>query len=64
MTHSGVDVMPPGVTGVNHETVCELHGLGTLATQLAGHNNLATLGAGLHNEAEDTIAGSVYWSMN
>lgn len=47
-----------GLTGVDHEAVGELHGLGTGGTELAGDDNLATLGAGLHDEAEDTIAGT------
>lgn len=40
-----------GLTGVDHEAVGELHGLGTGGAQLAGDDNLATLGAGLHDEA-------------
>jgi hypothetical protein len=43
---------------VDHEAVGELHGLGTGSTELTGDDNLATLGAGLHDEAEDTIAGT------
>jgi hypothetical protein len=43
---------------VDHEAVGELHGLGTGGTELAGDDNLATLGAALHDEAEDTIAGT------
>jgi hypothetical protein len=35
---------------VDHEAVGELHGLGTGGAQLAGDDNLATLGARLHNE--------------
>lgn len=51
-----VDEVTDGLTGVDHETVGELHGLGTSSTELAGHDNLATLGARLHDEAEDTVA--------
>jgi hypothetical protein len=40
------------------QTYSELHGLGTGGTELAGHNNLATLGTGLHDETEDTVAGT------
>jgi hypothetical protein len=43
---------------VDHEAVGELHGLGTGSTELARDDNLATLGARLHDEAEDTIAGT------
>lgn len=53
-----VDELLSGLTGVDHEAVGELHGLGTGGTELAGDDNLATLGAGLHDEAEDTIAGT------
>lgn len=55
---SAVDEVLGGLTGVDHEAVGELHGLGTGGTELAGDDNLATLGAALHDEAEDTIAGT------
>lgn len=41
-------------------TYSELHGLGTRSTQLAGNDNLATLGARLHDEAQDTVAGTAH----
>lgn len=53
-----VDEVLGGLTRVNHEAVGELHALGTGSTELTRDNNLATLGAGLHDEAEDTIAGT------
>ena len=53
-----VDELLGGLTGVDHEAVGELHGLGTGGTELAGDDNLAALGAALHDEAEDTIAGT------
>lgn len=46
------------LTGVDHEAVGELHRLGTGSTELSGDDDLATLGAGLHDEAEDTVAGT------
>ena len=46
------------VARVNHETVDELHGLGTLTSEFTRHDDLAALGARLHDEAEDTVAGS------
>jgi len=46
-----------GLTGVNHETVRELHALGTSGPKLSRNNNLATLGARLHNESQNTVAG-------
>lgn len=57
VAHSAVNVVANGVTGADHVAVLELHGLGTGSAQLAGHNDLATLGAGLHDEAQHTVAG-------
>ena len=51
-----VDEVESGLAGVDHEAVGELHGLGAGSAQLTRDNNLATLGAGLHDEAEDTVA--------
>ena len=53
-----VDVVTGGLTGVDHESVGELHRLGTGGSQLSGDDDLATLGARLHDESEDTVAGS------
>ncbi|KAF1924600.1 uncharacterized protein M421DRAFT_277851 [Didymella exigua CBS 183.55] len=36
----------------------ELHALGTGGSELSGNDDLATLGARLHDEAEDTIAST------
>lgn len=47
-----------GLTGVDHEAVVELHGLGTLSTELARDDNFATLGTALHDESENTVAGA------
>lgn len=58
VTGSVVDELLGGLTRVDHEAVSELHGLGTGSTELARDDNLATLGTGLHDEAEDTIAGT------
>jgi hypothetical protein len=43
---------------VDHEAVGELHGLGTGGAQLSRDDDLATLSTGLHDEAENSIAGS------
>jgi len=43
---------------VDHETVGELHALGTSSTKLSGNNNFTTLSTTLHDESEDTIASS------
>ena len=40
------------------KTYSELHGLSTSSTELARDDDLATLGTGLHDESEDTIAGT------
>lgn len=45
-----------GLTGVDHEPVGELHRLGTGGTEFTGNDDFATLGAGLHDESEDTVA--------
>lgn len=58
VTGGAVDELLGGLTGVDHEAVGELHGLGTGGTELAGDDDLATLGAGLHDEAQDTVAGT------
>jgi hypothetical protein len=42
-------------THLNHVALLELHDLGTLRAQLARHDNLATLRALLHDEADDTV---------
>ena len=41
---------------MDHETIGELHGLGTGGTKLSRDNDFTTLGTGLHNETENTIA--------
>lgn len=53
-----VDEILRGLAGVDHEAVGELHALGAGGAQLAGDDDLATLGTALHDEAEDTIAGT------
>ena len=48
-----------GLTGVDHEPICELHGLGTGSSKLSRDDHFATLGSRLHDEAEDTVARPV-----
>ena len=55
---SVVDKVASRLTRVDHEAVGEFHGLGTSSAQLARDDDFATLGARLHNEAEDTIAST------
>lgn len=59
VTNGVVDKVTGGLTGVDHEAVGELHGLGTGSTNLSRNDNFATLSTGLHDETEDTIAGTV-----
>ena len=58
VTDGGLDVLLVGVTGLDHVTIGELLGLGSLASDLAGHGHLSTLGAGLHDEAQHTVAST------
>jgi hypothetical protein len=58
VTSGVVDEVLSGLTGVDHEAIGELHGLCASGTELARDNNLATLGAALHDETEDTIAST------
>jgi hypothetical protein len=44
------------MTSLDHVTVTELHGLGTLATELTSDDDLNTLGGGFHDETDDTVA--------
>merc|ERR1719225_1739306 len=53
-----VHVLVDGISGVDHQTVNKLHGLGPLSSQLAAHHHLAALGSALHDEPENSIAGS------
>ena len=56
VTDGIVDKVLSGLTGVDHETVGELHRLGTGSAKLARDDDLATLGTRLHDETEHTIA--------
>lgn len=58
VSHSAVQVINDWLTAVNHQTISKLHRLGTLTTQLARHDYFAALSATLHDEFENTIAGS------
>jgi hypothetical protein len=56
VSDSSVDKLDGGLTRVDHETVGELHRLGTGGPEFTRDNDLATLGARLHDESEDTVA--------
>ncbi|KAL3798186.1 hypothetical protein HJC23_005747 [Cyclotella cryptica] len=58
VSHGSIGVNLSGVTCLDHVPVTELHGLGTLSSQLTGDNNLATLGGGLHDETDDSVAST------
>jgi len=58
VTDSGVNKVLGGLTRVDHESVNELHGLGTSTAELARDDNLATLGTGLHDVADNTVASA------
>ena len=45
-----VHILVDWLSGVDHQTVNKLHGLGSLSPQLAADNNLAALGSRLHDE--------------
>lgn len=55
---SGVHVIVDWVSAVDHQTVHKLHGLGPLTPEFSRHDHLTTLGSALHDEAQNTIAGS------
>ena len=56
VAHGGVHIVVDRVSAVDHQPVDELHGLGPLAPQLAGHHHLAALSAALHDEAQHAVA--------
>lgn len=58
VTSGAVDEVLGGLARVDHEAIGELHGLGTGSTELTRDDNLATLGARLHDKAKDTIAST------
>eukprot|EP01136_Pigoraptor_vietnamica_P011651 Opistho-1_new@50747 len=60
VAHGRVHVVARGLARVDHEAVRELHALGTLGAELARHNDLAALGAVLHDEAENTVARTAH----
>mmetsp|Transcript_27188 Transcript_27188/g.48821 ORF Transcript_27188/g.48821 Transcript_27188/m.48821 type:complete len:231 (-) Transcript_27188:20-712(-) len=58
VAHGVVDEQLVGRTGLDHVAVTEGHGLRTLALDLAANGHLAALGARLHHEADDAVAGA------
>jgi hypothetical protein len=60
VSDGSVDVLLVGVTSLDHVSISELLGLGSLTTDLAGDSDDGSLGTGLHHEAEDTVARSAH----
>lgn len=56
VTCGRIDVIMDWITGMDHQTVNELHALRTLATQFTGHNDFATLGSRFHDEPQHSVA--------
>ena len=55
---SHVNVLIDWISRVDHQTIHELHGLGSLTSELARDHDLASLGSGLHDEAENSVTRS------
>ena len=53
-----VDIVIDRLARVDHQAVNKLHRLGTLSTQLARDDDFAALGTGLHDVADNTVAGA------
>lgn len=60
VTHSHIDELLAGVTGLDHVSLLELHGVGTLLTQLSRHNDLAALGSSLQSAADHSVRGTTH----
>jgi len=54
--HGVVHEVTNGLTGVDHESIGELHALGPSSAQFTRNDDLASLGTALHHEAKNTIA--------
>jgi len=52
-----VEVVNLGLTGADHVTLLELHGLGALLLELAGDDNLAALSVVHHDGLDDGVGG-------
>ena len=58
VTDGRVNKVLGGLTRVDHESINELHGLGTGTAELSGDNNLATLSTRLHDVTDNTVAST------
>jgi len=52
-----VEIVDLGLTGADHVTLLELHGLGALLLELAGDDDLTTLGVVHHDGLDDGVGG-------
>jgi hypothetical protein len=59
VSDGSVDVDVGGFSTVDHQTIDELHALGSLTSKFARNNNFTTLSSRLHDETENTITSSV-----
>ncbi len=57
VSDSSVHVGDSGLTGVNHVSVSELHGLSSLLSELAGDDDFATLGTLVEHLSDDVHGG-------
>jgi hypothetical protein len=58
VSHSVVDVLFSGSTGLDHVAISVLLRLGSLGSELACNDDFATLGASLHDKSEHAVASS------
>jgi len=58
VANSGVNIRDDRVTSLDHVTIAELHGLGTLGSNFTGNDDLTTTGITLHDESDNTVAST------
>mmetsp|Transcript_13573 Transcript_13573/g.28663 ORF Transcript_13573/g.28663 Transcript_13573/m.28663 type:complete len:279 (-) Transcript_13573:109-945(-) len=60
VTDSNIGVDLSSMSRLDHVTISEFHGLGTLPSQLSGYNDLASLSRSLHNETNNSVTGTTH----
>jgi len=60
VSYGRVDVHFGGVTALNDVPILELHALGSLIAQFAGHDDFDTLCTGVHHKSYDTVARTTH----
>ena len=58
VSYGGISVDLSGMASLDHVTIAELHAIGTLPTKLTGNDDLNTLGRGIHDETDNTVAST------